>query len=122
VVLSNLPLIKCEVLMLVFDDGKVQSRYETCYRATINCFSSAQQREPEPACIFRPQKALEVYTLVLLSRVTHCPFAVRSGGHAAFAGASSVDGGITVIFEDMKADHAIAGQVDRRKRARKPLI
>jgi hypothetical protein len=68
----------------------------------INYFWSAQQQEPKPFCIFKPEKAVEVSTLVLLSRLTQCPFAVRSGGHAAFSGASSADGGVTVTFEKMK--------------------
>ena len=33
---------------------------------------------------------------VLTSRVTKCEFAVKSGGHAAFAGASNADGGLTI--------------------------
>jgi hypothetical protein len=33
---------------------------------------------------------------VLLARLFTCPFAVKSGGHAAFAGASSIEGGITI--------------------------
>lgn len=37
---------------------------------------------------------------VLISRLTQCPFAIKSGGHAAFAGASSIDGGITVSLEN----------------------
>lgn len=68
----------------------------------INYFWSSQQREPTPKCAFKPEKALDVSTLVLISRLTQCPFAVRSGGHAAFAGASSVDGGIIVSFEKLK--------------------
>lgn len=39
-------------------------------------------------------------TLVLLSRLTQCPFAVKSGGHAAFP-ASSIEGGITVDLVKM---------------------
>lgn len=35
-------------------------------------------------------------TAVLLSRLTQCPFAVKGGGHAAFAGGSSIEGGITI--------------------------
>jgi FAD/FMN-containing dehydrogenase len=35
--------------------------------------------------------------------LTTCPFAAKSGGHAAFAGASSIEGGITISFELMKA-------------------
>lgn len=34
--------------------------------------------------------------LVLLSRLTSCTFALKSGGHAAFAGASNIEDGITV--------------------------
>lgn len=33
---------------------------------------------------------------MLLSRLIQCPFAVKSGGHAAYRGASSIEGGITV--------------------------
>lgn len=40
--------------------------------------------------------------MVLLSRLTQCPFAAKSGGHSAFAGAASIEGGITVSFENMK--------------------
>ena len=39
--------------------------------------------------------------LVLISRLTQCRFAVRSGGHAPFAGASNIAGGITVSLEDI---------------------
>jgi FAD/FMN-containing dehydrogenase len=40
--------------------------------------------------------------MVLLSRLSQCPFAVKSGGHSAFAGAATIEGGITVSFENMK--------------------
>lgn len=33
---------------------------------------------------------------VLTFRVTQCKFAVKSGGHAAFAGASNIDNGVTI--------------------------
>jgi hypothetical protein len=33
---------------------------------------------------------------VLTFRVTQCQFAVKSGGHAAFAGASNIDNGVTI--------------------------
>lgn len=39
--------------------------------------------------------------MVLLSRLTNCPFAVTSGGHAAFAGASNSKGGITVNLKKL---------------------
>jgi FAD/FMN-containing dehydrogenase len=40
--------------------------------------------------------------MVLLSRLSQCQFAVKSGGHSAFAGAATIEGGITVSFENMK--------------------
>ncbi|KAK5954419.1 hypothetical protein OHC33_004141 [Knufia fluminis] len=49
-----------------------------------------------PRCVFEPDSATDIGVLVLLSRLTQCPFAVRSGGHAAFQGASSEEDGITV--------------------------
>ncbi|KAJ4377188.1 hypothetical protein N0V83_000011 [Neocucurbitaria cava] len=94
--------IACTSLKVIFGDAKVESQDETAYDDVINYFWSTQQREPKPYCIFKPEKSIDVSTLVLLSRLTQCPFAVRSGGHAAFAGASSADGGITVTFEKMK--------------------
>lgn len=39
---------------------------------------------------------------MLLSRLTNCPFAVKGGGHAAFGGASNIEGGITVSMENLK--------------------
>lgn len=41
--------------------------------------------------------------MVLVAQRNKCPFAVRSGGHAAFARASSASEGITVVLERMAA-------------------
>jgi FAD/FMN-containing dehydrogenase len=40
--------------------------------------------------------AEDVSLAVLTFRVTQCKFAVKSGGHAAFAGASNIDSGVTI--------------------------
>ncbi|KAJ8117444.1 hypothetical protein OPT61_g1349 [Boeremia exigua] len=63
---------------------------------------SNQQNETQPFCTFTPTTTLEVSTLVLLSRLTKCPFAVKSGGHAAFAGASSIKDGINVDLAGLR--------------------
>ena len=55
-----------------------------------------------PSCVFKPAKTLHVSTLVLISRLYQCPFAVKGGGHAAWAGASSIEDGITVSMENFK--------------------
>ncbi|KAL1955951.1 hypothetical protein VTO42DRAFT_7936 [Malbranchea cinnamomea] len=59
-------------------------------------FWSQQQSEVQPACIFQPTSSTQVAIALLISRLVHCPFAVKSGGHAAFAGSSSVPDGLTI--------------------------
>ena len=63
---------------------------------------SAQQGALRPSCVFKPKLTLDVSALVLVSRMYQCPFAVKGGGHAAFAGASSIEDGITVSMENFK--------------------
>lgn len=54
---------------------------------------------------------------MLLSRLTQCPFAARSGGHAAFSGASSIEGGITVSFRNLSS---ISVSADRKTASVQP--
>jgi hypothetical protein len=44
---------------------------------------------------------LDVSIGLLSLRLTNCPFAVKSGGHAAFLGASNIDGGVTIDLVNM---------------------
>ncbi|EUC28667.1 hypothetical protein COCCADRAFT_40846 [Bipolaris zeicola 26-R-13] len=85
--------IACDSLKFVFGDSKLSQEAPTTYW-------SQQPLSVKPRCTFIPTAALEVSTLVLLSRLTQCPFAVKSGGHAAFP-ASSIEGGITVDLVKM---------------------
>ena len=62
---------------------------------------AAQQAAVNPFCVFKPSSASDVSVAVLLSRLTQCPFAVKGGGHAAFAGGSSIEGGITIALEKL---------------------
>lgn len=71
------------------------------YEAFTSGYWSTQAASVDPYCVFKPTKALDVSTAVLLSRLTQCPFAVKGGGHAAFPGASSIEGGITIALEGM---------------------
>jgi FAD/FMN-containing dehydrogenase len=78
------------------------SQGSSAYGNFTSGYWSAQQGAVQPRCVFKPAKGIEVSTLVLLSRLTNCPFAVKGGGHAAFGGASSIEGGITVTMESFK--------------------
>ena len=93
--------MQCTTLSLIFGSN-VLLEGETGYAEFNKAYWSQQQAEVSSHCVFLPEKALDVSTLVLLSRLTLCPFAAKSGGHAAFTGASNIENGITVSFMKMK--------------------
>jgi FAD/FMN-containing dehydrogenase len=74
----------------------------SAYSNFTDSYWSAQQGALRPSCVFKPAKTLDVSTVVLVARVYQCPFAVKGGGHAAWAGASSIEDGITVSMEMFK--------------------
>jgi FAD/FMN-containing dehydrogenase len=88
-------------LKLIYGSDKLVSEDTPAYNAFTGSYWSVQQAEVNPRCIFKPANTIQVSSLVLISRLTQCPFAVKGGGHAAFPGASSIEGGITVSMEKM---------------------
>ena len=57
---------------------------------------SNQQAETQPRCRVQPQSTLQVSASLLVTKFFGCPFAVKSGGHAMFAGASNIQNGLTI--------------------------
>ena len=51
--------------------------------------------------MFEPVSSVQVSVAVLASPLTQCPFAVKSGGHAAFASASSIENGDVHSLPDL---------------------
>lgn len=49
-----------------------------------------------------PKHANSVAAALLITTLFRCPFAVKSGGHAAFAGASSIQGGLTIDLKNLR--------------------
>jgi hypothetical protein len=95
--------IQCKALQVLFDDSKwIMHEQASAYDAFTQSFWSAQQSSLDPSCIFKPSTATDVSIFVLISRITQCKFAVKGGGHAQYAGASSIQDGIAVSFEYMK--------------------
>jgi FAD/FMN-containing dehydrogenase len=78
------------------------------YDSFTGGYWSAQQGSLDPTCVFKPSKTRDVSTLVLISRLYQCPFAIKGGGHAAWAGASSIQDGITVSMENFKQANVAA--------------
>lgn len=57
---------------------------------------SIQQSEVVPACRIDVASAASISSVLKLAQLVNCPFNVKSGGHAAFAGGSSVQDGILI--------------------------
>jgi FAD/FMN-containing dehydrogenase len=72
----------------------------------LESYFSQQQAAARPACIVSAQTVQDVSTAVrlLLKEGHSCPFAIRSGGHTSWAGASNIEGGIVI---DLRALNAI---------------
>jgi len=93
--------LQCKSLSDLYGSS-VFAQNTTVYSDFTGAYWSSIQSALHPLCIFKPSKAADISVLVLLARLTQCPFAFKSGGHAAFAGASSIEGGITVSLENFK--------------------
>ncbi|KAG5979642.1 hypothetical protein E4U55_004925 [Claviceps digitariae] len=73
---------------------------------------SQQQQRTLPACRLTPESAEDVSLAVLTARATRCVFAVKSGGHAAFVGASNIDGGLAI---DLRALNQVTISADHKQ-------
>ncbi|KAF4772956.1 FAD binding domain-containing protein [Colletotrichum scovillei] len=93
----------CGTLKFVYGDDAVETRNEPAYTEFVSSYWSGNQAQVSPYCVFKPSKPEQVAVVVLLSRLTQCPFAAKSGGHAAMAGASNAQDGITISFQNMKS-------------------
>lgn len=83
----------------------------TTYSVQESGYWSQQQALTEPTCRFSPRSALDVSLAVLALQVAQCKFAVKNGGHAAFEGASNIEGGMTIDLANLnevtvRTDHA----------------
>ncbi|OAQ70616.1 FAD binding domain-containing protein [Pochonia chlamydosporia 170] len=96
------------------NSGKLSYPNSPTYEFEESRYWSQQQALTHPACRFTPGSAEDVSLAVLTSRVTQCKFAVKSGGHAAFAGASNIEGGVTL---DLRKLNQIVVSADKKQTA-----
>ncbi|KAF4551376.1 FAD-binding domain-containing protein 71 [Elsinoe fawcettii] len=89
----------CAALTALYGQERVLAQNTPSYTNFSTSYYSFIQRDVRPFCVFKPADDKAVSVVVLLSRLTQCPFAVKSGGHAMFEGSSSFEGGITVSLE-----------------------
>lgn len=57
---------------------------------------SQQQASVHPTCRVAPTSAVDVSVTLVALETQQCQFAVKSGGHGAFTGASNIETGITI--------------------------
>ena len=68
-------------------------------RSLFEGYYSAQQQETVPACMVLPTSAGDVSEAIKVINQNECTFAIKSGGHAMFPGASNAPGGITLNLQ-----------------------
>lgn len=83
--------------------GIVSSRGGKLFVQQQSAYWSSQQAEVVPRCRVNPKSAKDVSAAILITRFYECPFAVKSGGHAAFAGASNIGDGMTIDLSSLKS-------------------
>lgn len=104
---------QCLTLSLLLK-GKVYFPDSPSYVASLGSYFSLQETAVHPVCVVSPKTAQDVSVAVrALTTTTHssnsgCQFAIRSGGHAAFAGAANIQGGVTIDLTAL--DSIVLGQ------------
>ncbi|KAF3004844.1 hypothetical protein E8E13_004761 [Curvularia kusanoi] len=78
---------------------------QTAYESRLDSYFDKKQQSITPNCIVQPKTAeyvaLAVKTLVASEKP--CKFAIRSGGHTPYAGASNIDDGVTIDLQYISA-------------------
>ncbi|KAF2744973.1 FAD binding domain-containing protein [Sporormia fimetaria CBS 119925] len=73
---------------------------QEAYESRIDTYFDVKQQSITPNCIVQPRDAKEVAqavkTLTVASVLKPCKFAIRSGGHTPYAGASNIEDGVTI--------------------------
>ncbi|KAI1747597.1 hypothetical protein F4782DRAFT_520572 [Xylaria castorea] len=97
----------CLALAALLGGDKVAYPDNPAYDASLASYFSAQQESIRPACVILPQTATDVSdTIKILAKDTAnglCQFAIRSGGHASWAGASNIAGGVTIDLRSLNS-------------------
>ncbi|RYP58942.1 hypothetical protein DL769_008747 [Monosporascus sp. CRB-8-3] len=88
----------CLALSALLGERKVAVPGSSTYNLSLDSYFSAQQSAIHPACIVSPETAQDVSATVawLTTKGNSCHFAVRSGGHTSWAGASNIAGGVVI--------------------------
>jgi len=89
--LSSLTHDQCTSLAQI-----LETYHQTLPEQFSSTYFSQQQREAIPECVILPTSAQEVSQALQVIKDYSCHFAIKSGGHGIFAGASNAHEGITI--------------------------
>ncbi|KAI1098022.1 putative oxidoreductase [Jackrogersella minutella] len=113
---SSTSISHCEALIALLGKEKVSLPGSTAYNASLLSYFSLQSIAVHPLCIVSPQSASDVSAVIgsLTSANApngSCEFAIRSGGHMWFPGASNAPNGVTIDLRglnsiDLNADNS----------------
>lgn len=81
---------------------RVALQNSPAYELGNSNYWSARQTALKPACRVTPNSALDVSITLTTLEINNCQFALKSGGHASFAGASNIGGsGVTIDLRNL---------------------
>jgi FAD/FMN-containing dehydrogenase len=90
--------------------GKVSFPREIQYLYQESRYWSQQQETTDPTCRVAPTQTPDVSLTLYVLKSVGCQFAVKSGGHGAFVGASNINGGVTIDLLNMNTITVSADQ------------
>jgi len=90
---------QCSILNIALS-GKVSFPNSTIYDLE-NAYWSEQQAEINSTCRVTPTSSIDVSLTLYVLEFLQCEFAVKSGGHAAFVGASNIKDGVTIDMANL---------------------
>ncbi|KAI1113036.1 hypothetical protein F5Y14DRAFT_419393 [Nemania sp. NC0429] len=77
--------------------GKVLFPNSAAYTARVDSIWSFDAALA-PWCVVMPESTADTSAVMKIIHGNQCPFGIRSGGHAVFAGSNSVEDGVTIDF------------------------
>ncbi|KAF5360067.1 hypothetical protein D9758_007587 [Tetrapyrgos nigripes] len=92
----------CAILETHFPEN-VHWPSSTAYDTQQQSYYSGEQASLSPACRVSPSTASDVSTIITVARENHCQFAVRTGGHGTWNGASNIGpNGFTIDMQMLR--------------------
>ncbi|ROV92426.1 hypothetical protein VPNG_09607 [Cytospora leucostoma] len=105
---TSIGAVACLALSAALSQQQVAIPGSTAYNASVGSYFSTQQESLKPACVVTPQTVQDVSTAVKTLFQLHedgqdVLFAIRSGGHTSWAGASNIQDGPVIDLRSLKA-------------------